>query len=404
MRDTETELGDAREALREIVTRSDRSETCRLAAADGRVLAEEITARSDVPHYARAAMDGYAIRGADTADASEANPVRLDLAGEGVDRGEAVRVHTGSELPPGADAVVRLERAEDCGGSIQVARAVTGGKDVAPVGEDVCEGQHLYDPGHRLRPSDLGLLKSTGVREVEVIERPRVRLVPTGEEVVAADPDPGEVVETNSLTVGRYVERWGGRPDRGGIVTDDADALARAIQVGSDADIAVTLGGSSVGERDLVPDVIESIGDLRVHGVAIKPGHPVGVGVVERTPVLALPGYPVSAIVNAVQFLRPALHWRLGTATESFPTTRATLAEPIGSDRGTRRFSRVQLSAPETGDREESTTPRATPIDRSGAGVLSSVALADGWVEVPEGGEELPAGTEVDVQDWEWHP
>ncbi|MFB6295252.1 MAG: molybdopterin molybdotransferase MoeA, partial [Halobacteriales archaeon] len=308
MTGTKTELGNARAALREVVPRSDRSETCSVADADGRVLAEEITARSNVPHYARAAMDGYAIRGADTAEASEGTPVTLDLTGEAVDRGEAVRVHTGSELPAGADTVVRLERAERGDATIDVARTVPEGKDVAPVGEDVRAGQHLYDPGHRLRPSDLGLLKSAGVHEIEVRERPRVRLLPTGEEVVEADPDPGEVVETNSLTVAGYVERWGGHPDREEIVTDDVDALARTIREGSAADILVTLGGSSVGERDLVPDAIESVGELRVHGVAIKPGHPVGVGVVVGTPVLALPGYPVSAIVNAVQFLRPALH------------------------------------------------------------------------------------------------
>ena len=397
-------LDAARRSLREVVSTSDRTETVALAAADGRVLATAVTARSSVPHYPRAAMDGYAIRAADTDGASDGPPATIELAAEAVAPGEAVRVHTGSELPPGADAVVRLERAERRDGQLTVARDVPEGKDVAPIGEDIREGQHLYDPGHRLRPSDLGLLKSTGYREVEVFERPTVGLLPTGEEVVEADPEPGEIIETNGLSVGRYVERWGGTPRSGGIVPDDEDALARAIRSERDADIVVTIGGSSVGSQDRVPDAIESTGDLRVHGVAIKPGHPVGIGVTEGTPILALPGYPVSTIINAVQFLRPALGWRLGTRPAPLPTRRATLTESIESDRGTRRFSRVRVHVPDAEDGKEPPVARATPTTRSGAGVLSSVALTDGWVVVPEARETLPAETEVAVQNWEWHP
>jgi molybdopterin molybdotransferase len=397
-----TKLAAARRSLREIVSRVDRTETVPLAAADGRVLASPVAARSSVPHYQRAAMDGYAIRAADTDGASDGSPATIELASEAVAPGEAVRVHTGSELPPGADAVVRLERAERRDGGIDVARDVPEGKDVAPVGEDVNEGQHLYDPGHRLRPSDLGLLKSAGFRDVEAYERPTVALLPTGDEVVEADPDPGEIVETNSLTAGRYVERWGGSPRREGVVPDEESALARAIRGAGDADLVATIGGSSVGERDLLPAVIESIGDMRVHGVSIKPGHPVGIGTVDGTPLLALPGYPVSAIINAVQFLRPALGWLSGTRPEPLPTTRATLAEPIDGDRGVRRFSRVRLHSDGEAD-AESATPRAVPTTHSGAGVLSSVALADGWVELPEEEGELRAGTDVSVQNWEWH-
>ncbi len=397
-----TTLAAARRSLREIVSPVDRTETIGLAAADGRVLASPIAARSSVPHYSRAAMDGYAIRAADTDGASDRSPASIELAAETVTPGEAVRVHTGSELPPGADTVVRLERAERRDERIDVARDVPEGKDVAPVGEDLQEGQHLYDPGHRLRPSDLGLLKSTGVREVEAYERPRVALLPTGEEVVEADPDPGEIIETNGLTAGRYVERWGGSPRRERVVPDERTALSRAIRGAGDADLIATIGGSSVGERDLVPGVVESVGGMQVHGVSIKPGHPVGIGSVDGTPLLALPGYPVSAIINAVQFLRPALCWLSGTDPERLPTTRATLAEPIDSDRGVRRFSRVRVSVSE-GD-TGSTTRRAVPTAHSGAGVLSSVALADGWVEVSEEEGKIQAGTGVSVQDWEWHP
>jgi len=416
------DLAAARRSLREVVAPTQRTETVSLAEAEGRVLASSVVAGSNVPGHPRAAMDGYAVRAADIGD--DETPATLELVDGAVAAGEAVCVQTGSELPAGADTVVRLERAERSGGCIEVTRAISEGKDVAPIGEDVTEGQHLYDPGHRLRPSDLGLLKSSGTRAVEVYARPTVALLPTGGELVEADPDPGEVVETNSLTVGRYVEQWGGRPERVENVPDELDALERAIRVASEAEFVVTIGGSSVGESDLVPDAIRSIGKLRVHGVAIKPGHPVAIGVVAGTPILALPGYPVSAIITAVQLLRPALNWHLGTQPSPFPATRATLAAPIHSDRGTRRYARVRFQTPETGDEapaETSSEPlvdaadhggldgrppelRAVPTSHSGAGVLSSVALADGWVEVPEETGDLSAGTEVTVQDWEWYP
>src|SRR5699024_4506609 len=161
---------------------------------------------------------------------------------------------------------------------------------------DVAAGDHLYDAGHRLGPSDLGLLKSVGIDEIEVYESPTVGVFPTGEELVQRDPDPGEVIETNGLTVSRYVERWGGGARHRDVAADDRDALEAAIERDGDADLVVTAGGSSVGERDLVPDTVEEMGEMVVHGLGIKPGHPVGFGVVADTPILTLPGYPVSCI------------------------------------------------------------------------------------------------------------
>jgi molybdopterin molybdotransferase len=398
-----TRLADARRRLRAAVEPHDRVETLRLSAADGRALAEPVTAARDVPHYERAALDGYAVRAADTAGASDRSPEPLRVADNEVGRGEAVRVHTGSELPPGADAVVRIEDVERVPGpdgspaEVEVFAAVAGGESVAPVGEDVSDGQHLYDPGHRLRPSDLGLLKAVGIRAVRVAERPRVAVRPTGEEVVEADPDPGEVVETNGLTVSQLAARWGADPTHRETVTDDADALRAAFERDLDADVVVTTGGSSVGERDLVPDVVADLGEVLVHGVALKPGHPVALGVVEDTPVVMLPGYPVACIVNAVQFLRPALAWLASTDPRPLPTVDATLGRKIHSEPGCRTFARVELADGEDG-------PTATPTRASGAGVLSSVALADGWVVVSESREGIPAGETVAVEDWEWSP
>ncbi|WP_276302049.1 gephyrin-like molybdotransferase Glp [Halorussus lipolyticus] len=390
-----TRVGEARERLLDAVVSHDRTEEVPLSSADGRLLAEEVVAERNVPHYPRAAMDGYAVRAEDTFGASDRSPEVLRQS-EQLTPDSAVRVHTGSELPDRANAVVMIEQVDEFGDEVEIFDAVAEGENVAPVGEDVAEGQHLYDPGHRLRPSDLGLLKSVGVETVAVRERPAVGVIPTGEELVQSNPGPGEVVETNGLTISRYVERWGGDATYRDVVTDDPEALRTAIQRDLTKDVVVTTGGSSVGERDLLPEVVADLGEILFHGVALKPGHPVAVGVVEETPVVMLPGYPVACIINAVQFLRPALK-RVGGLPESdFPTTEALLDRKIRSEPGIRTFARVQL-----GENDEGATT-ATPTRASGSGVLSSVALADGWVEVPEGREGIPEGETVSVQDWEW--
>jgi molybdopterin molybdotransferase len=292
----------------------------------------------------------------------------------------------------------------ESGGELEVADALAEGENVAPVGEDVAEDERLYDTGHRLRPSDLGLLRSVGYGRVEVATRPTVGVIPTGEELVDADPGPGEVIETNGLTVSRMVERWGGRATYRDVVTDNAESLRVAIQRDLTKDAVVTTGGSSVGERDLLPEVIDDLGEVLVHGVGLKPGHPVCLGVVEDTPVLALPGYPVACIVNAVQFLRPVLRWLEGTTPDPHPTTYATLDRKIPSEPGTKTFARVQLEERDERDGANGPDYRAIPTRASGSGVLSSVALADGWVVVDDASEGIPAGETVAVENWESYP
>jgi molybdopterin molybdotransferase len=361
-------------------------------------------------------MDGYAVRAEDTFGASDRSPAVLrerDREDGPVAPGEAARVHTGSALPEGTDAVVMIEHVETVGDEVETFDAVAAGENVGAAGEDVAAGQRLYEAGETLRPSDLGLCKSVGLEAVVVRERPTVAVVPTGEELVQADPDPGEVIETNGLTVSRLVERWGGEPRYREVVTDDEEALAAAIERDLDADVVVTTGGSSVGERDLLPEVVDDLGEVLVHGVALKPGHPVCLGRVEGTPVVSLPGYPVACIVNAVQFLRPVQKLVGGTTADPLPTRRARLDRKVASEPGTRTFARVKLSSEgsDGGNRGDAGDDLhgdpdgpayvATPTRASGSGVLSSVALADGWVVVPEPREGLDAGDVVDVQLWE---
>ena len=399
-----TRVADARATLLAAVDPHDRTETVPVGDADGRVVAEPVDAPAPVPGYDRAAMDGYAVRASDTFGAGDRSPAVLAAkAAESdvVTPGEAARVHTGSAVPEGADAVVMIEHVEAVGDEIEVFDAVATGENVGAAGEDVAAGQRLYEPGHALRPSDVGLLRSVGLDEVTVREPPEVAVIPTGEELVESDPGPGEVIETNGLTVSRLVERWGGEARYRDVVTDDADALREAVDADLDADVVVTTGGSSVGERDLIPEVVDGLGEVLVHGVALKPGHPVCLGRAEGTPIVSLPGYPVACIVNAAQFLRPALKRAGGTDADAFPTRRATLDRKVASEPGVRTFARVTLGSPEGADESDGALPTATPTRASGSGILSSVALADGWVVVPESREGFDAGEVVDVELWE---
>jgi len=385
-----TQLAAAREAVLGTVAAPERAESVPVAEADGRALAEPVAATRDVPGFDRAAMDGYAVRATDTHGASGRSPAVLDETGGDVDAGLARYVHTGSPIPDGADAVVKVEETDTRGDRVEVFAAVPPGENVAPAGEDVRSGDRLFDAGRRLRPSDLGLLKASGHRSVPAHERPTVSVIPTGEELVAFDPGYGETTETNGLTVSRLVERWGGAATDRDIVGDDEAALREALSRDTDHDIVVTTGGSSVGERDLIADVVADLGDVLGHGVALKPGHPVGYGVVDDTPVLTLPGYPVSCLVTAVQLLRPAVARAGGFEPEPFPEFEATLDRKIASEVGVRSFVRVR----ETGEGS------VEPV-RGGAGVLSSVAAADGWVVVPESLEGVAAGESVTVERWE---
>jgi molybdopterin molybdotransferase len=448
-----TRLADARRALLDLVDSHDRTERVPVERADGRVLTSPVSPERPVPHYDRAAMDGFAVVAQSTFGASDRSPTELDVGGRDgvVDDRTAVPVHTGSELPEGANAVVMVEDTERFGESIEVRTSVTDGENVSPAGEDVPIDAALFADGHRLRPSDLGLLRSVGRREVAVYEPPTVEVIPTGNELVDADPAPGEVVETNALTVSRYVARWGGDPTYRNVVSDDDAALRAAIERGLTADIVVTTGGSSVGERDRIADVVADLGDISHHGLAIKPGHPVGFGIVADTPILMLPGYPVSCIVTAVQLLCPALK-RAGNLPTPFgddaghehrhPTVSATLDRKLASEPGVRTFARVRLEARTSDDRgtgdgdvvdfdaedldaeaegdaedvdadadvgAEGAGPheddvRAIPVRTGGASVLSSVTDADGWVTIPESVEGLDAGETVTVEDWEYTP
>jgi molybdopterin molybdotransferase len=368
-------------------------ETIPLEEADGRALCHDVIAPRDVPHYDRSAMDGYAVRAADTFGSSRDTGMFLRLKPAGrLEHGECQPVHTGSPIPEGADAVIMIENTEAAGSQVEVLGQVSPGQNVGARGEDVAKGQSVFVAGRQLKPSDVGLLASMGYTKVDVYRRPRVMIIPTGEEIVprGVEPQAGEMNESNGVMNYLYVKRYGGEPRVHDIVVDDKEKIAAALKEAAAYDLIVTTGGSSVGRRDLLPEVVSSMGKVLVHGVAIKPGRPVAMGYVEadgkRTPIVCLPGYPAACAIDSMVFVDPAVKKLGHLPPAKYRTETAVLSRKIASEAGYRTYTRVAVEC-----------GTATPLRTKGAGILSSVSLADGYVIIPEDVEGRGAGETVEV-------
>jgi len=372
------ELAGASEALKALLDRSGpvtRSEALHLAAASGRVLSEDLASPVNHPAFERAAMDGYAVRAADTRGATPLSPVLLKIDGA-AGGGRCVPVRTGMAAPPGADAVLMKEDAVVRGREVEATAELHPYKNMAAVGEDVARGEIILREGHRLRPPDIALLASLGLSTVRVFERPKVAIIPTGSELVPPFSHqilkPGEARETNSLMIEMYAEVWGGSPRKTPLVRDDPVLIREAIAENLDADLILISGGTSVGDQDYAPPILDEMGELLVHGVRITPGKPTALGIVDNKPVICLPGYPVAALAALYIFARPLITM-MASRTDLPRAVPAKLAGKIVSRPGYLTFARVALEG-----------GVATPIMTSGAGILSSVARADGFVLVPE--------------------
>ena len=409
-RETPTPLADAREILAGLCTPLDRSERVHLDAADGRVLASPVTAARAIPHYDTAVTSGWAVRAEDTVGAGDTSPTRLEPVEDRVARGTAVRVRAGGALPAGADAVVGVEAVDRRMEGLAVYEAVAEGENVRHAGEDVPAGEPLFPAGRRLTPADLALCRGTGVGHLDVVAAPRGSVIPTGDGLVGGDvdPAPGETVETNGPMVAQLIERWGGATACRDVGAPDPEAVAAALERDADRDLLVTIGGAAVGQRDPVPRALRDVGEVAVHGVAIEPGHRVGVGQVDGTPVLLLPEEPVGCLVAVVQFGRPATGHRLGSLFPPFPSTRARLTRPLASDVRVRSFARVKVAdegdpagGPGVDEGDQEVIPDAEPLESGGTGVRASVAAGDGWVQIPESSQGVPADATVAVQHWE---
>lgn len=376
----------------------------RPAEALGLVLAEEIQSDEPVPAFANSAMDGYAVVAEDVAAARQEEPVRLDVTGEvaagagelpRVEPGTAVVIMTGAPLPPGATAVVPVEQTtSDDAGTVAVHVAPDKGANIRAVGEDVQPGQVLLPAGHRLRPGDVGLLAAVGVVSVSCIPSPRVAILATGDELVAADQplQRGNIRDANGPMLSAMVREVGGIPHRTEIVGDDRRALHGELDASlAHADLVIVSGGASVGVYDLVGEVLADLGSARAVKVAMKPGKPQVFGQVDGVPVFGLPGNPVSSFVSFEVFVRPALRALQGRTGEDRAIVYARVAEPIPGAGIRRHFARVKVG------REEGRWV-ARPTGSQGSHLLTSVVQADGLAEIPPGTDELAAGEDVRVR------
>jgi molybdopterin molybdotransferase len=383
-------------------------ESIPVARALGRVLAEDLVAVVDLPHFHRANMDGYALRARDTFGASASIPAYLKLAGtiemgkearRALRPGQAMRVATGGMMPRGADAVVMIEYTDEPGdGSVEVQRSVAPWENVLRVGEDIARGEPVFAAGRRLRARDLGALTGIGITRVRVFRRPRAALVSTGDEIVRPNvkPRPGQVRNINAYSLTAMASEAGASVADLGVVRDQRQALQRALSRAlSQHDVVLVSGGSSVGTKDITLEVIGSFprSEIVFHGISLAPGKPTILARALGKPVLGLPGHPQSALVVFELFGAPLLRVLGGeTVSGVFApqrTVRARLNQNVASQPGREDYVRVTLD-------EDGGQRSATPMAGK-SGAIFNLVKADGLVCIPAGAEGLDEGSEVDV-------
>ncbi len=396
------------------------AERCPVVDAFDRVLAQAIHAPHDLPTFVRSTVDGYAVCAADTHGASNGLPAYLDVIAEvpmgaqaecTLGPGQAALVHTGGNVPPGADAVVMLEQTHRAGEplasvapsaqspawtpfAIEVYRPTASGENCIQIGEDVRAGELILAAGHTLRPQDIGGLLAVGVAQVQVARRPRVGIVSQGDEVVPPDqePGPGQVRDINSYTLAGFVQRAGGLPLTYPIAPDQQEALDAAVRRAyEDADLVVVTAGSSVSYRDLTANAINQLGPpgVLVHGVAIRPGKPTILAMCNGKPVFGLPGNPVSCINIFQRFVTPTIRLLLGAPEEPASTIQARLARNIPAASGRADYVRVRLE-------QRGREPWAVPVFGK-SNLIYTLVRSNGVVEVPLNSNGLPADSVVTV-------
>ncbi len=374
----------------------------------GQVLTEDVVAEMDIPPLSNTAMDGYAVRCEDTGGARPDHPRRLrvvaDLAAgyvleEPIQPGTAVRIMTGAPVPPGAEAVIPFEEVECEGDEILVFKRYPHNKNIRAAGEDVHAGQKVLPRGTVLRPQEIGMLAALGHSTISVHRRPRVAILSTGDEVIGVDApwQPGKIRDANSYSNAAQVVRYGGIPIRLGIARDDVNELTDRIRAGLEqgADLFLTSGGVSVGDFDVVKEVLAAEGEMNFWRVRMKPGKPLAFGHIQGAPLLGMPGNPVSAMVSFEIFARPAILKMLGKTKWEKPTIEATLLDEIKRKDDRRHFLRVMLER-----RNGEYVARLT--GDQGSGILLSMVRAQGLAVIPEDVNRLPAGARVQVVMLDW--
>lgn len=390
-------LEEARTIIERAIVPITRTERVPLEHASGRVLAEAIISTADVPPFARAAMDGYAVRAEDTAGASRATPRTLrriekvftgQMPEKTVGAGECIEIATGAPMPGGADAVVIVEETDSDGDVVRVLAPVNPGQNIGRQGADIQKGQDVMQPGTLLNASRVGSLAALGLTHVAVFEKPRVAILSTGNEIVEPGHPlaPGQIYDINRFTLTAVINENGGEAIPYRIASDTIDDLSRSVDECLEQDVLVFSGGSSVGERDLILDVITAKGEMLFHGIAVKPGKPTAFGRINGKLVFGMPGYPSSCLSNAHILLAPALRRIARLPDQIVRSLTLPLASRVTSVPGRHQFYTVRI---ENGV--------AVPAFKA-SGDITSMSKADGYIEIPASVDLVEANELVEVK------
>ena len=362
-------------------------ETVPVQEACGRITSRAVYAHICAPHYHASAMDGIALKASKTFGAGETTPVHLA-------KEDYITVDTGDPLPEDCDAVIMIEDViEEENGGVCLYAPAAPWQHIRQIGEDICAGEMILASHMKISPSAIGALIAGGVLEIPVIRRPRVAIIPTGDEIIppTADPDPGDILEFNSSIFSAMLKEWGADPVTFPIVPDNFDKIRQAVSdAAAQCDIVLLNAGSSAGREDYSKDVIAKLGGVLYHGIAIKPGKPAILGYIQNKPVLGVPGYPVSGIIVIEELLKPIIEYCCGLNFQRPQYVQAALSRNVISSLKYQEFVRVQIG-------RVNGRLVASPLNR-GSGVVSSFMKADGMLEIPQGSEGCEAGEEVSIR------
>jgi len=381
-------------------------ERVNLSEAHNRILATDVTSPLNVPPFDRSTVDGYALKSEDTFGADEDKPIALKLYGQvnvgetpkvKVQKGIAAQIVTGAPMPDGADSVVMVEYTVQKGEKVLIHNAVSKGENVMKAGSDIRKGETMLRKGKGLSSHEIGVLAALGADRVEVFKRPKVAIISTGAEVVEPGKplQPGKIYDINAHTLSAAVAECGSEPLSLGIVQDQTDLMEAALRKAlSRADVAITSGGVSVGPTDIIPKVLDTLGKpgVIVYGIAIRPGKPTTIAIVNGKPVFSLPGHPTSALLIFHLFVRPVLAKMAGKQDETPITIRAVTSERLFPARGRRTFVTVTLK------RDRSGKIMASQVPTGLSGAITTLAKADGFTEIHESQQFVDAGETVTVQ------
>ena len=390
-------LEEARQLIAEACRPIERSERVALVDANGRAAAADVQSTRDVPPFSRAGMDGFAVRAEDTFGASRYEPKTLRVIEKvytgqvptmTVEPATAVEIATGAPMPAGADAVVMVEETEKAGGDVRVLTPVYPRQNVGRQGADIVAGQTVITRGDVLNPSRIGALAALGAGDVDVFAKPTVAILSTGNEI--ADPGqelaPGQIYDINRFTLSTIIQEHGGVPVPFATAQDTLEALEAAIDACAACDMFVFSGGSSVGERDLILDVIGRKGEIVFHGIAVKPGKPTVFGTIKGKPMFGMPGYPTSCLSNAYMLLVPALRAMARLKPRHQPTVSLPLGQRIVSTTGRHQFYTVRI-----------VDGQAMPAFKA-SGDITSMSQADGYIEIPAQTDIVEKGETVEIK------